>query len=196
MGYTPEYIKDGGVGFALEIYEQDHLRIFNDEIFPDRIKLLKSISPDLHSNFIFSHNLQLKNKSGEIVNLVQRSCFIKSDNKGNHIMSFGTINNIGHFGDYMRVSQIVEKISGNGASEKSETIFKKNYFLHSEDKIFTKREKEMLLWTAEGLTSKEIANKLFVSENTVINHRRNMHEKTNTKNVAELIAFSIRLGIV
>jgi DNA-binding NarL/FixJ family response regulator len=37
---------------------------------------------------------------------------------------------------------------------------------------------------ADGLSSKMIAFKLRISENTIANHRDNMTRKTNTKNVA------------
>ncbi len=42
---------------------------------------------------------------------------------------------------------------------------------------FSKREKEILKWTAEGKTSAEIAMILSISENTV-----NFHQKTCRKN--------------
>ena len=78
----------------------------------------------------------------------------------------------------------------------AETILKKSYYLHQEDKLFTKREKEILLWIADGLISKEIADKLFISENTVVNHRRNMQTKSNTRNSSELVSYSLRQGII
>lgn len=41
-----------------------------------------------------------------------------------------------------------------------------------------------------------IADKLFVSEHTVINHRRHMQDKTNSPNAVALISFAIRNGII
>jgi two-component system response regulator NreC len=41
------------------------------------------------------------------------------------------------------------------------------------------------------LTNNEIADKLFISNRTVDNHRANLLEKTDTKNTAELVAFVI-----
>ncbi|MBC7508933.1 MAG: response regulator transcription factor [Ferruginibacter sp.] len=49
---------------------------------------------------------------------------------------------------------------------------------------------------ADGFSSKQVAAKLKISENTVSNHRQNMLRKTNTKNVAELVAFCIRSRII
>ncbi|MET1054476.1 MAG: helix-turn-helix domain-containing protein [Pedobacter sp.] len=64
------------------------------------------------------------------------------------------------------------------------------------DKMFSKREKEVLLWMAEGLSSKMIADKLHISEHTVINHRRSMQEKSHKPNATALVSFAIRNGII
>lgn len=47
---------------------------------------------------------------------------------------------------------------------------------------FSKREKEILRWTAEGKTSAEIAMILSISENTVNFHQKNMQKKINAPN--------------
>ena len=51
----------------------------------------------------------------------------------------------------------------------------------------TQREKEILSHIAAGLSSKQIAGRLAISENTVANHRKNMLCKTGAKSSAELI---------
>lgn len=61
----------------------------------------------------------------------------------------------------------------------------------------TRREIEILHLLVKGLCAKEIANMLFISETTVITHKKNMKEKLNAKNTVELIskAFTILLKI-
>lgn len=54
----------------------------------------------------------------------------------------------------------------------------------------TKREKEVLLQIAEGLTNAQISEKLFISIDTVDSHRKNLHTKLNVKNTAMLIRFA------
>ena len=51
----------------------------------------------------------------------------------------------------------------------------------------TNREKEILILVAKGLTTNEIADKIFVSPLTVETHRRNLMAKFQVKNAAELI---------
>lgn len=54
----------------------------------------------------------------------------------------------------------------------------------------TSREIEIIKLLAKGLSSPEIAEKLFISENTVETHRRNILRKTNTHSTVELINYS------
>ncbi len=65
-----------------------------------------------------------------------------------------------------------------------------------EEPTLTQQEKKVLTLIAEGFSSKQLADKLFISEHTIITHRKNMLKKTQTKNVAELVAFTIRHHII
>lgn len=60
----------------------------------------------------------------------------------------------------------------------------------------TKREKEILKMIAEGKTSTDIGNQLFVSPVTVETHRRNLMQKLEVKNVAALIKIAMENGLL
>lgn len=60
----------------------------------------------------------------------------------------------------------------------------------------SKREVEVLNLLAEGLTNNEIAEKLFTSRRTIETHRKNLIEKTGSRNTASLIRFAITSGIL
>lgn len=53
--------------------------------------------------------------------------------------------------------------------------------------LLTKREKEILKMIANGETTASIAEKLFLSPNTIETHRRNLMQKFNVNNAAEMI---------
>lgn len=57
--------------------------------------------------------------------------------------------------------------------------------------ILTKREKEILVLIAQGLTDKEIAEKIYLSPHTIIAHRKNILSKLGLKNKVELARFAI-----
>lgn len=58
-------------------------------------------------------------------------------------------------------------------------------------KSITKREREVLSLLTEGLTSTEIAKKLYISPRTVEKHRTNLLKKLNLKNTAALVRFAM-----
>ena len=60
----------------------------------------------------------------------------------------------------------------------------------------TEREQEILKLIAEGYTNREIGERLFISHRTVDTHRTNMMKKLNVSNVAGLINYAIKKGIV
>ena len=60
----------------------------------------------------------------------------------------------------------------------------------------TDRELEILKLIVEGYTNKEIGEKLFISHRTVDTHRTNMMKKLEVNNVAGLIGYAIKNGIV
>ncbi len=60
----------------------------------------------------------------------------------------------------------------------------------------TAREREVLKLIGEGYTGREIAERLFLSINTVERHRTNIMDKLGMHNKGQLIRFAIRKGLV
>ncbi|SNY79707.1 transcriptional regulator SdiA [Enterobacter sp. CC120223-11] len=61
---------------------------------------------------------------------------------------------------------------------------------------FSKRELEILKWTAEGKTSAEIAIILSISENTVNFHQKNMQKKFNAPNKTQIACYAAATGVI
>ncbi len=62
--------------------------------------------------------------------------------------------------------------------------------------VLTNREIEVLQLIAENLTSKEIAERLFLSKRTIDHHRNNLLLKLDVKNTASLIKKAISLDLI
>lgn len=58
----------------------------------------------------------------------------------------------------------------------------------------TARETQILKLITDGLTTKEIAARLFISVPTVETHRGSLFKKTGSRNVAGLVRFAIETG--
>ena len=64
------------------------------------------------------------------------------------------------------------------------------------EKTLSNKEKEVLSLISEGLTTKEIAVKLFVSTRTIETHRANILKKLDVKNTAELIKKATKTRLI
>ncbi len=73
---------------------------------------------------------------------------------------------------------------------------KQNTSKYDEIPIITRREKEVLIQIAEGLTNQQIANKLFISITTVSSHRQNLMLKLEANNTASLIKNALKFDLI
>jgi two-component system response regulator NreC len=62
--------------------------------------------------------------------------------------------------------------------------------------LLSTREKEILQLLASGKTNREIAELLFISVSTVETHRNNVFQKLHLHNLAELILYAVRKGLI
>lgn len=60
----------------------------------------------------------------------------------------------------------------------------------------TPRERTILQCIAQGMSSREMADKLGVSVNTIVNHRSNLMKKTGLHRVAQLSLYAAQIGLV
>ncbi|MDA8437187.1 MAG: response regulator transcription factor [Actinomycetales bacterium] len=60
----------------------------------------------------------------------------------------------------------------------------------------SRRELEVLTLVAQGLSNRAIAESLFISENTVKNHIRNIHEKLQVHSRMEAVVRAVRDGVL
>jgi DNA-binding NarL/FixJ family response regulator len=72
----------------------------------------------------------------------------------------------------------------------------KNTSSNGEKPLLTRRETEVLIYIADGFTNQEIADKLFISSQTVDSHRKNLLMKLNARNTAALVKIAISQGFI
>lgn len=89
------------------------------------------------------------------------------------------------------VDEVIKRLERVYRDEKTSFI--------EEEKIIeslTKREEEILREVLSGLTKKEIADKLYISERTLYNHLANIYGKLGAKNAIEAYNIAIELGYI
>ena len=98
------------------------------------------------------------------------------------------------------LQQAIHKVINGGQYFSPELIpyFTKRYLVTKKQEVehFTPREMDILQLISKGMTTKEMADTLFISKRTVEGHRANLIEKTGSKNVVNLLIYAIKHGLV
>ena len=128
-------------------------------------------------------------KDGTYVNILRQSSTYHYDMEGRFISSLSLLTDITFIKNINRVEWDIYAKDLDIAMVK-ESVFKEF------NKFFTKREKEVIIALAKGLTNDQIAEKLFISKHTVSTHRKNILAKSKCSNARELVAFSKTYGII
>jgi len=92
------------------------------------------------------------------------------------------------------IKQVME--TGSYYSSETSKVVMESFQNKASNVKISPREKEIIQLLSEGLTSKKIASKLFVSPHTVETHRQNILLKLGLKNTAELVKHAIQKGLL
>ena len=60
----------------------------------------------------------------------------------------------------------------------------------------TPREREVLYWISHGYSRKQIADKIYLSPHTINDYMKNLLNKLNANNVAELMRKGFEMGVL
>ncbi len=93
------------------------------------------------------------------------------------------------------VYEVVMKNYGSAAPSTKEE--KKTVVNEDGDLVnLTKREREVLKYVIQGMTSAKIAKELFISARTIDTHRMNIMNKLKVKNAAELVKKALEQSLI
>jgi two-component system response regulator DegU len=65
-----------------------------------------------------------------------------------------------------------------------------------EERVITRREEEVLQLIANGCSTPEVAEKLFISQKTVKNHLASIYQKLDARDRTQAVLQAVRMGIV
>ncbi|MGJ1197123.1 LuxR C-terminal-related transcriptional regulator [Sphingobacterium spiritivorum] len=122
----------------------------------------------------------------------------------NHQALMLTLDDTGKFGKSLNIHTRIDHLSKENTNKISLIgLYGEPSFIHlnvdiqeRKDTKFSKREVDIIKLIAEGLSNKEIAEKLFIASVTVKKHRQNILLKAGCKNTAQLIKNSILQGLI
>lgn len=150
-------------------------------------KQLRQLYPDLKILMLTMHGESRFIK--ECIEIGAKGYVLKNISKDDLLNAIKHVHQNKSFLDSVAQEQLINAVSA--ADDSDDTKLYDNLVSQ-----ITQRELEVLKLIALGLTSQDIANKLFISKNTVETHRKNMLSKFNVNNTAALLKIAYKKNLV
>lgn len=196
LGYDLEFLSEAGPVYFTGLWNKNDFKCINEKVMPEAMRFLKNQSVTEYPNFSVSYNYRVKSATGQYLTVMQRSTYFSVSNDGWPLAAIGYIVDITHFKTDTSLVLTIEHIDRNFTTLSKEPLLKSIYHPDKIDSILSNRELEILAAVKQGMASKEIASRFYLSLNTVNNHRKNMLQKTKTNNSSELIEYARCNGLI
>lgn len=183
-GYSRDDFLLGGLPASLRNLHPDDFHVFSNMLFPEVLHFFTTVPVQEFHDYRITYNYRYRRKDGIYIQMQQHSVFTDYNQRHLPARSFSIISDITTCKSDPSLNLTITKLKAGN----EEIVVKKKFQIEKPD-LLTSREKEILRLTMKGYTGKEIADKLFISLNTVRNHKSNMMEKTGKLNMASLIEY-------
>jgi DNA-binding CsgD family transcriptional regulator len=179
---------DQGYNYFFSLMHPDDVE-FSIDTSLRSMEFMLGVPPGERKDYKTIFEFRLRNKEGNYIRFIQQVVNLELDLRGNMwlILILMDLNPVQLKNKPMMRSLI--------------NLKDKRTYLFNDDREekqaqLTKREIEILGLLAKGMASKEIAGQLFLSVNTVNNHRQKIIEKMDVSSTSEALAYAGKLGII
>jgi len=190
FGYDMEAIEKVGTDyFTSRIHPEDCLVLTRNGIH--LLDFILSLPVDEQKDYKLVNEYRILNQEGNYIRVIEQHQALEQDCLDNLWLSLAVIDISPNQEEYQGVRcQLLNFKTGKFIPLfLSEAIVKPSIEL-------TRREIEVLELIREGLLSKEISNKLFISVHTVNTHRQRILEKLGADNSMEAVKYASQLGLL
>lgn len=197
------YISSGfesQLGWNIKEAEQEGSSYIDKRIHPDDLlKLLsagnffigialRNIDRSEWKNYKLINDYRVLNVNNEYIRVIEQHVCLQEDKKGRYWLDLSIL-------DVSPDKDIKAPFRCCLQNFKTGKLFELPQNLSEKDENrLSVREKEILLLIAGGMVSKQIADKLYISVNTVNTHRQRIIEKLEVSNTAEAIKYASEVG--
>jgi DNA-binding CsgD family transcriptional regulator len=181
--------------------ENDDMELFHQIIRPNDLPFVletenkafhffKNLPTPEKKDYKLVYDFRVKNTTGVYMRFIHQFVVLEQDKSGKSWL-------------VLIVTDLIEQRATNSRPQRR-MINIKTGKLHlfnndddfNSDNLLTKRETEVLNLIAQGLDSQQISERLFISVNTVNNHRQSILRKTRTENTTQALLYAKRVGII
>ena len=186
FGYDlDEAEKEGHSYFDRHIHPEDLAGILKAGIY--FITLGFNMPTENIKDYKLVYDYRRKNNKGKYIRVIEQQMVLELDKYGNVWLALSLL-------DISPDKDIHTPFRCRLVNSKTGELF---HFPPKEDlPQLSKREKEILKLISDGLISKQIADKLFISTNTVNTHRQRIIEKLDVSSTAGAIQYASRVGLL
>ncbi len=189
FGYDQEWLNsiEKQADFLEDMTHPDDL----DELMNMQINhshFIYSLAPQNRNDYSNTYKFRMRNSQKKYLNVMSRQRVIQQDANGKAWIILGEVN-------ILPDQWPLDGVQGITVNLKTGQIINPAYHINSEPTL-SNREIEILRLVQSGYLSKEIANKLCISLNTVNNHRKNILQKLQVSNSIEALNEAARRGML
>lgn len=171
-GMTKQELYEGGVPYVINRVHPDDRELWTLAVETMMPKLF-ALPPEQQLRANFQFNYRFQHLDGSYLNIVDNSIPIELTDDDLPYLFFGQANVTGK-NETLPVGMSLSILNDEGQYEE---LYRMNLSEEMFRNHFTKRENEILGLMTNGLTSKAIAEQLFISVDTVKTHRKRINAK-------------------
>jgi DNA-binding CsgD family transcriptional regulator len=189
IGHNNQKIDELGLTYFVSLIHPEDYTILLDT-YQKALCFLESLHIAEKKDYKLIYNFRAKGNDGKYYPIIEQVVILELDKKGKIWLLLA-------ISDFLPSKGKMEKASRQLINIKTNTLYLfSNNSDYNEKQVLSTREMEVLGLVSKGFASKEIAEKLFISVNTVNNHRQHILEKINAANTAEAVAYARNLGLI
>jgi DNA-binding CsgD family transcriptional regulator len=159
----------------------------SSSFFFNLILKIKKDDPKNIEQYKFIMDYRTKGKDGQYVRVIEQHKILEMDKSNNLWLSLGIM-------DLSPDQDLQTLCRYRMVNVKTGEVY--HFPKEDPESVLSLREQEVLQLLAKGLISKQIADQLFISVNTVNTHRQNIIGKLNVSNTAGAIQHAISIGLI
>jgi DNA-binding CsgD family transcriptional regulator len=186
LGYDlAEAYREGNDFFARMVHPDDFIMSVKTGTY--FFKLVLQLTPEQRKHYKLINDYRIRGREGNYIRVIEQFQALEFDRHGNIWLALCVLD--------------VSPDQDTGRPMRSKMLNFKTGELFSlpsapsEGKL-ARRERQVLELISEGLISKEIADRLYISVHTVNTHRQRILEKLKAKNIHEAIKLAKEIGLV
>ena len=184
-GHSREALYKNGISFFLSLMHVDDIPTWLIVLKELMEFCMTEVKEENRKKMNFQYNYRIRTSKGFYINVVESQIPLHLDAFGKPVIGLGHFIAFGN-GEFQPLKASARILNDQNEYE---TIFFKNYSNQLLIDSLSHRERDILRMLALSKTSKEIAEKFFISHHTVDTHRRNIIKKLNLSSTVEIVAY-------